>query len=249
MRKYIFAGASALALLLGAQGVHAQTDSAGMTPDQIAARRAELMREKSAIQSQLDALDQAQGAPAIAVPPGVSRSAAPSAASSGTTVSQVTVIAAAPPLTQRPTGQAVATVGRDLYKDQPDVTIADVLDLVPGVSVIQGNGPRDVSVSVRGSNDRQSYGVRNIQLFEDGFPVTQPDGTGRMDLTDPHAYGSIDVVEGPSSALYGNYATGGAINFHTRSGGDINGVEVGAVNGGAKSGHWGGVKVGQLRCR
>ena len=232
MRKYIFAGASALALLLGAQGVHAQTDSAGMTPDQIAARRAELMREKSAIQSQLDALDQAQGAPAIAVPPGVSRSAAPSAASSGTTVSQVTVIAAAPPLTQRPTGQAVATVGRDLYKDQPDVTIADVLDLVPGVSVIQGNGPRDVSVSVRGSNDRQSYGVRNIQLFEDGFPVTQPDGTGRMDLTDPHAYGSIDVVEGPSSALYGNYATGGAINFHTRSGGDINGVEVGADFGG-----------------
>jgi iron complex outermembrane receptor protein len=145
-------------------------------------------------------------------------------------LSQVTVSAAAPEPepAERPTGQAVATVTRELFDNQPNVTIADVLNLVPGVSVIQGNGPRDVSVSVRGSNDRQAFGVRNIQLFEDGFPVTQPDGTGRMDLTDPHAYGAIDVVQGPSSALYGNYATGGAINFHTRSGSDLNGIVAGA---------------------
>ena len=33
------------------------------------------------------------------------------------------------------------------------------------------------------------------------------------------AYGAIDVIRGPSSALYGNYATGGALNFRTRPGG------------------------------
>ena len=36
--------------------------------------------------------------------------------------------------------------------------------------------------------------IRNIQVFEDGFPVTQPDGLSRTDLTDPHAYGAIDVI-------------------------------------------------------
>ena len=233
MQHPYLSGACALALLLGAGGARAQpfpgaqTFPAALTPEQIAARRADLVRQDRAIQDEIADLDR-QGA-TVAPPP---VRAQPFGAGAAATVSQVTVTAAAPPLNQRPTGQTVATVARDLFKDQPDVNIADVLDLVPGVSVISGNGPRDVSLSIRGSNDRQSFGVRNVQLFEDGFPVTQPDGTGRLDLTDPHAYGAIDVVEGPSSALYGNYATGGAVNFHTRAGGDIDGVELGADFGG-----------------
>jgi outer membrane receptor protein involved in Fe transport len=61
------------------------------------------------------------------------------------------------------------------------------------------------------------------------FPVTQPDGNSRTDSTDPHADSGIDVVRGPSSAMYGNYATGGAINFMTRPGHDIQGVEFGTA--------------------
>ena len=131
-------------------------------------------------------------------------------------------------ITETPTGQTQQTVSREDFKNTPATTVAQVLDLVPGVTFVQGNGPRDISISVRGSNERQTYGVRNIQVFEDGFPVTQPDGLARTDLTDPHSYSSIDVVQGPSSSLYGNYATGGAINFHTRSGSEIQGLEVGA---------------------
>ncbi|MBF3264185.1 TonB-dependent receptor plug domain-containing protein, partial [Pseudomonas aeruginosa] len=88
----------------------------------------------------------------------------------------------------------------------------------------QGNGPRDFGISIRGSNARNGFGIRNLVIFDDGFPVTQPDGLSRSDLIDPHAYGAIDVVRGPSSALYGNYATGGALNFRTRPGGTIDGV-------------------------
>ena len=40
------------------------------------------------------------------------------------------------------------------------------------------------------------------------------------------------MIRGPSSALYGNYATGGALNFRTRPGGTIDGVEYG-VDGGS----------------
>jgi iron complex outermembrane recepter protein len=140
----------------------------------------------------------------------------------------VTVNAPSSLITETPTGQTQTSISREDFRNTPATTIAEVLALTPGVTAIAGNGPRDVSISVRGSNERQTYGVRNIQVFEDGFPVTQPDGLARTDLTDPHAYSSIDVVQGPSSSLYGNYATGGAINFHTRTGGEIQGVEVGA---------------------
>jgi iron complex outermembrane receptor protein len=142
-------------------------------------------------------------------------------------VDELVVTGRSAPIFTRPGGQTVVSVSEDMIRDTPAFTVGDILKLAPGVSFTQGNGPRDVSISVRGSNERQTYAIRNVQVFEDGFPVTQPDGTARSDLTDPHAYGAVTVVEGPSSALYGNYATGGMINFQTRPGGEINGAEGG----------------------
>lgn len=132
---------------------------------------------------------------------------------------------------EKPAGQTLTTIDQTRFENSPAFTIGQVLQYSPGVSIKQGNGPRDVGISIRGSGARNGFGVRNIQVFEDGFPVTQPDGLSRTDLTDPHAYGGIDVYRGPSSALFGNYATGGAVNFRTRSGGEIDGVEVGSDAG------------------
>ena len=120
----------------------------------------------------------------------------------------------------QPVRQPAGVFGRGLLRDSP------------GISIKQGNGPRDFGISIRGSNARNGFGIRNLVIFDDGFPVTQPDGLSRSDLIDPHAYGAIDVIRGPSSALYGNYATGGALNFRTRPGGTIDGVEYG-VDGGS----------------
>lgn len=130
-------------------------------------------------------------------------------------------------LNQSPTGQTATTVQRERYEDRPAFSVSDVLRESPGVEFKQGNGPRDIGISIRGSNARNGFGIRNSVIFDDGFPVTQPDGLSRSDLIDPHAYGAIDVIRGPSSALYGNYATGGALNFRTRPGGEINGTEYG----------------------
>jgi iron complex outermembrane recepter protein len=138
------------------------------------------------------------------------------------------VEAAPSTMLQPTTGQTSTSVQRNQFANQPATNIGDVLLQSPGVTVAQGNGPRDISISVRGSNARQTYGIRNLQVFDDGFPVTQPDGLSRTDLTDPHAYSSIDVVRGPSSALYGNYATGGALFFKTVPGQDVQGVDFGS---------------------
>jgi len=152
--------------------------------------------------------------------------------STGSTGSQnITASAARATLYQAPPGQTETTIDRSQFDNRPAFSVGDVLRDSPGVSVKQGNGPRDVGISIRGSNARNGFGIRNIVIFEDGFPVTQPDGLSRSDLIDPRAYSAIDVIRGPSSALYGNYATGGAINFRTRPGRTIDGVEYG-VDGG-----------------
>lgn len=144
---------------------------------------------------------------------------------------------AAPPvlspetLYQAPTGQVESTIPQSRLENTKAFSVLDILRESPGVETKQGNGPRDIGISIRGSGAQVGFGIRNIQVFEDGFPVTQPDGLSRTDLTDPHAYSAIDVVRGPSSALYGNYATGGAVNFRTRTGGEINGFEAGTDAG------------------
>ncbi|MCS3730241.1 TonB-dependent receptor family protein [Bradyrhizobium betae] len=163
----------------------------------------------------------------------VARPVAPSASASVPTQSRaVTASAARDGLNQAPAGQTATTIDRGQFDSRPSFSVSDVLRDSPGISIKQGNGPRDFGISIRGSNARNGFGIRNLVIFEDGFPVTQPDGLSRSDLIDPHAYGAIDVVRGPSSALYGNYATGGALNFRTRPGGTIDGVEYG-VDGGS----------------
>jgi iron complex outermembrane recepter protein len=165
---------------------------------------------------------------------------APVSASSGTPARGVASTPAAPgfspqklalPVYREPTGQTFTTVRGEDFRTTPLVTVRELLQFSPGVSFKQGNGPRDVVISIRGSSARNGFGVRNIVLLEDGFSVTQPDGLSRTDLTDPHAYAGVDVYRGPSSALFGNFANGGAINFRTRTGAEINGFEVGSEFG------------------
>ncbi len=138
--------------------------------------------------------------------------------------------AAALPI-ERPVGQIVTAVGREAISNRPATGIGSVLLDSPGVTVRQGNGGRDVVISIRGNNARSTGVTRNMVVLEDGFPVTQADGASRFDLVDPRAYSRIDVFRGPQSALFGNYATGGALAFRTRTGREIDGYEYGVDAG------------------
>ncbi|WP_409564810.1 TonB-dependent receptor family protein [Methylobacterium sp. J-026] len=134
----------------------------------------------------------------------------------------------APSVIEHPVGEVVSGIGRDnTIADRPATSLGSVLVNSPGVTVRQGNGGRDVIVSIRGNNARSTGVIKNTVVLEDGFILTQPDGAARFDLTDPRAYSRIDVFRGPQSPLFGNYATGGAIAFRNRTGREIDGYEIG----------------------
>jgi iron complex outermembrane receptor protein len=138
----------------------------------------------------------------------------------------------APSVIEHPVGQVVTGIGREnTIADRPATSIGSVLANSPGVTVRQGNGGRDVIISIRGNNARSSGVIKNTVVLEDGFILTQADGASRFDLTDPRAYSRIDVFRGPQSPLFGNYATGGAIAFRTRTGREIDGYEIGTDAG------------------
>lgn len=227
MFRYRALGGASLLVLCGSLSIapsrtHAQTADRTLPPVTVEAPSAARAKTSAARRRDSSAASRRSARQLAATP-----IPAPSTPSRSATAS-----AARRTLNQAPAGQTVTTIDRNQFDNRPSFSVSDVLRDSPGISVKQGNGPRDIGISIRGSNARNGFGIRNLVIFEDGFPVTQPDGLSRSDLIDPRAYGAIDVIRGPSSALYGNYATGGALNFRTRPGGAIDGAEFG-VDGGS----------------
>ena len=140
------------------------------------------------------------------------------------------------PIYRDPPGQTMTIINTKFLSPTPLVDVRQVLNYSPGVSVQAGGfGPRDLQISIRGSGNRAGSGypfnTRNIMLWEDGFPILTADGLGHTNVLDPHSFAAVDVYRGPSSALFGNYAYGGAINFRTFSGAEIDGVHTGSEFG------------------
>jgi outer membrane receptor protein involved in Fe transport len=59
-----------------------------------------------------------------------------------------------------------------------------------------------------------------MALYIDGVPNNEPvnghaEGYNDINLLMPQIVSGIDVVKGPTSALYGNFAFGGAVNVRT----------------------------------
>lgn len=133
---------------------------------------------------------------------------------------------------KRPSGISFSSTPQSETDSQPTRTMKESLESLPGVILRQANGPRDFSISIRGSGVKTSFAVRDIKVYEDGFSQTQSDGLSRLDIHDPWFMRTTEVIRGAASSLYDNYALGGMIHFKTRRGSDINGVE-GFFSGGS----------------
>jgi len=68
-------------------------------------------------------------------------------------------------------------------------------------------------------------------VLVDGIPETLPDGLGSVDSIDLGATSQIEVIRGPSSALYGN-ASGGVISLTSEGGRDVPEAELRVAAGG-----------------
>ncbi len=102
------------------------------------------------------------------------------------------------------------------------VTALNAYDLVrqtAGIEVHdQGQGPGFASdASVRGFSSDHST---DLALWVDGVPINEPvnghsEGYNDWALLFPQAISTIDVIKGPTSALYGNFALSGVVNVRT----------------------------------
>ncbi|MCG5529307.1 TonB-dependent receptor [Halorhodospira halochloris] len=110
---------------------------------------------------------------------------------------------------------AGSTVGREAFATGRGLALDQGLDRVPGVHTQNRyNFAQDLRLSVRGFGARSPFGIRGIRVLVDGIPATATDGQSQLDAIDPVFVEQLEVLRGPSSALYGN-ASRGVFRFTT----------------------------------
>jgi len=120
---------------------------------------------------------------------------------------------------ERPSMEVPASIDRvdadDIRFARPQVNLSESLGRVPGITVQnRQNYAQDLQISSRGFGGRSTFGIRGLRLLTDGIPASFPDGQGQVSHFDLGSAGSIEVLRGPFSVLYGN-ASGGVINVTT----------------------------------
>lgn len=128
----------------------------------------------------------------------------------------VTVLRANNGLGRTPYAVSVRS-GRDLQLGNTSFSLDEALQGIPGVQ-IQNRYNYSVGerISIRGFGARAQFGARGIKIFVDGIPATMADGQSTLDHLDIGTLGRVEILRGPSAAMYGN-AGGGVLSFQTKA--------------------------------
>lgn len=105
--------------------------------------------------------------------------------------------------------QSIAILGKDLLEDAGASTLADALDLNAGVSRQSNFGGMWDSYSMRGFTGDSNFGS---DYMVNGFNASR----GYSGVRDNANVENIEILKGPSSALYGRGEPGGAVNIATK---------------------------------
>lgn len=94
--------------------------------------------------------------------------------------------------------------------------------LVNGLNTISGvrmeeRSPGSYRLSIRGSSLRSPFGVRNLKVYWNGIPITDPGGNTYFNQFAWNNFSDLVVVKGPVSSMYGA-GTGGLVLLSSISG-------------------------------
>jgi iron complex outermembrane recepter protein len=115
---------------------------------------------------------------------------------------------------------AITVIGQDILEAMPKaISPGEALALVPGVKVDTQYDSEQSHISIRGQGILTELGLRGIMVLLDGIPLNDPTGFAPdMFDVDWSVVKSVEVIRGPSGALYGGGSSAGVINIITKDG-------------------------------
>ena len=94
-------------------------------------------------------------------------------------------------------------------------SIVQAVNTTPGVRM-EERSPGSYRFNIRGSSLRSPFGVRNVKVYFNDIPITDPGGHTYLNQLGYYNFNSIEIIKGPGSSLYGA-GTGGVLLIENMS--------------------------------
>lgn len=104
---------------------------------------------------------------------------------------------------------AVNYVGRSTLERFAPTSIVQAMNSTPGIRM-EERSPGSYRMNIRGSSLRSPFGVRNVKIYFNDIPITDPGGNTYLNQLGYYNINSIEIIKGPGSSLYGA-GTGGVL--------------------------------------
>lgn len=115
-----------------------------------------------------------------------------------------------PPNSSTAAVRLIATENSDRYNKS---SLVNSFNSIAGVRM-EERSPGSYRISIRGSSLRSPFGVRNIKVYWNDIPVTDPGGNTYFNQFAWNSFSSIELFKGPVASLYGA-GTGGLLLMHS----------------------------------
>ncbi|RZK59565.1 MAG: TonB-dependent receptor [Pedobacter sp.] len=117
---------------------------------------------------------------------------------------------------------SVSTLDSNQIKNQSNSALVGLVNTAPGVRM-EERSPGSYRLSLRGSLLRSPFGIRNVKIYIDDFPLTDAGGNTYLNSLDVAAVGSLEIFKGPEASTFGAN-TGGAmlINSSIKKANELN---------------------------
>ena len=110
---------------------------------------------------------------------------------------------------------AINKVNKSSLERFGNTNILPALNSTPGVRM-EERSPGSYRMNIRGSTLRSPFGVRNVKVYWDEIPFTDPGGNTYLNQLSYYNFNSIEIIKGPAGSLYGA-GTGGAILINSNA--------------------------------
>ncbi|SEP21532.1 hemoglobin/transferrin/lactoferrin receptor protein [Salinihabitans flavidus] len=111
-------------------------------------------------------------------------------------------------------------VNEEEIEDRQASTVAQLIDSVPGVTLVNGTTPQGSGINIRGFGANTTYGTdQKIAVMIDGASVGSEElyRIGTQLFTDPLLYKEVEVLRGTiGSFAYGSGIVGGVVKLETK---------------------------------
>lgn len=93
------------------------------------------------------------------------------------------------------------------------LSLVNGFNTVPGVRM-EERSPGSYRLNIRGSSLRSPFGVRNVKVYWNEIPITDPGGNTYFNQFALNNFSTIEMYKGPAGSLYGA-GTGGLVLLHS----------------------------------